>query len=303
LGLAGGVGAERRAWLMLDIPVVRPDRDRYHEQVFGVGEALKPGDEIVGMDVSATADADPCEAAVASAPGRSPPCPPPERRSRADLAAASGAAGWQDRAVMWEQARSTYDQVAGRYEARFTDELNGKPRDRQLLDAFAASMGDPVVDIGCGPGQVGAFVRERGRRVVGADLSPAMARRAGRRLDTALAADMRALPLADGAVAGVLAFYSLIHLERPEVEAVLRELVRVLRPGGAVLLAAHEGEGRVVLDEFLGEPVPFVATLFSLDELVAAVRAAGLDVVLAERRAPYPNEGTTARLHLQARRA
>ena len=72
-----------------------------------------------------------------------------------------------------------------------------------------------------------------------------------------LAADIRSLPLAAGTVGGLLAFYSLIHVRRSECALVLREFARVLRPGGQVLLSAHEGEGEVELDEFLGEPVPF----------------------------------------------
>src|SRR3954451_7004191 len=83
------------------------------------------------------------------------------------------------------------------------DELDGKPRDRELLAAFSKSVGDPVLEIGCGPGQIGAFVRERGRRVIGADLSTEMAGLARGRLDGALVADMRALPFASDLVAGI----------------------------------------------------------------------------------------------------
>ena len=198
--------------------------------------------------------------------------------------------------------RSSYDQVASTYEARFLDELIGKPRDRELLDAFAAAVGDPVVEIGCGPGQIGVYVQQRGRRVIGADISPAMAKLSVGRLDAALVADMRSLPVASGVVAGLLAFYSLIHVRRAEVDLVLREFHRVLRPGGRVLFSAHEGQGEVERDEFLGETVPFAATFFELDELVAASRAVGLEVVVAERRAPYPSESGTFRLYVEAKR-
>ncbi len=205
--------------------------------------------------------------------------------------------------MAWDRLRSTYDRVAGRYEARFLDELQGKPRDRELLEAFAASVGDPVVEVGSGPGQIGAFVRQRGRRVVGIDLSPEMAKLARRRLDAAVAADMRALPLAAEVVGGVLAFYSLIHVRRSKLVAVLQQFHRVLRPGGRVLCSAHEGEGEVELDEFLDEPVPLAASFFALDERTTATRAAGRDVVLAERRAPYPSESSTVRLYVEAVRS
>lgn len=204
--------------------------------------------------------------------------------------------------MTWEQLRTTYDRVARKYETRFLDELDGKPRDRELLERFAESVDDPVVEIGSGPGQIGAFVRARGRHVVGLDVSEAMARLAGGRLDAALTADMRGLPLASGRVGGLLAFYSLIHLPRAEVEGALREFHRVLRPGGRVLLSAHEGQGQTSRDEFLDERVPFVATFFELDELVAAATASGLDVTIAERRPPYATEGDTVRLYVEAER-
>ena len=201
--------------------------------------------------------------------------------------------------MAWEHLRSTYDTVASKYEARFVDELRDKPHDRAFLLAFAESSTDPVVEIGCGPGQIGAFVGARGRRVVGLDLSSNMARLAAVRLGAALIADMRALPFVTGQLGGVLAFYSLIHLRRAEVGGVLREIQRVLRPGGAVLFSAHEGDGEVVLEEFIGERVPLAATFFTLDELVDASRAAGFDVTSATCREPYESE-STVRLYVAA---
>ena len=102
---------------------------------------------------------------------------------------------------------SSYDAVARKYEARFLDELSAKPRDRELLTTFSGSVCDPVVEIGCGPGQIGAFVRTHGRRVVGLDLSTEMARLASSRLGGALVADMRSLPFATARVGGIVAFY------------------------------------------------------------------------------------------------
>jgi len=202
----------------------------------------------------------------------------------------------------WEHLGASYDDVADVYDTRFADELDAKPADRELLERFVASTTGPLVDIGCGPGHIGAFVRARGHRVVGLDLSPAMARRASARLDGAVVGDVRALPFADRSIGGIVAFYSLIHVRRPELVGALGEIRRVLRPGGRTLFSAHEGTGDVVVEEFLGRPSPFAATLFTLDELVAAATGAGLEVTTSERRPPYPEEGRTTRLYVGARR-
>ena len=206
-------------------------------------------------------------------------------------------------ASAWERLGFSYNQVAARYERTFQDELAAKPRDRDLLNEFCAAAADPVIDIGCGPGQIGVYARDRGRRVLGVDLSAEMSRRAARHLDAAVVSDMRALSFADKSAGGLLAFYSIIHLRRSELAGVLGEFHRVLRPGGRLLFSAHEGDGEIEQGEFLGAPVPFVATLFRAPELVAATSAAGLEVVRAERRAPYPSEHPTVRLYVEAVRS
>jgi len=203
--------------------------------------------------------------------------------------------------MSWERLRSSYDQVAGRYEETFRDELGEKPYDRRLLDRWVSAVENPVLEVGCGPGQVGAYLQERGRQVVGTDLSLGMARLAARRLPSAAVADLRSLPIRRASVGAVLAFYSIIHIPRPQLGGALSEFRRVLRPGGRILLSAHEGDGEFAVGEFLGEAVPFVATFFNLDELVAATRSAGMEVTLAERRPPYEAEHPTVRLYVEAR--
>lgn len=204
--------------------------------------------------------------------------------------------------MAWDFLRSSYDTVAASYEATFDDELGGKPRDRELLVAFAAATEDPIVDVGCGPGQIGRYLRGAGRRVIGMDLSAEMAKRAQARLDAALVSDMRSLPFADASLGGIVAFYSVIHLQRAEITPLLRELHRVLRPGGRVLLSAHEGDGVHEVDELLGSAVRFAATLLGLDELVGATTTAGFDVVTAEVRPPYTTEHPTNRIYIAASR-
>ncbi len=117
--------------------------------------------------------------------------------------------------------QTSYDRVAGEYARHLFDELKDKPFDRQVLDRFAARLrGRGVVcDLGCGPGQVARYLHERGAEVIGVDLSPGMVACA-RRLNPGIAfhqGTMLALDAADGTWAGIAAFYSIIHIPRPEV--------------------------------------------------------------------------------------
>jgi SAM-dependent methyltransferase len=159
-----------------------------------------------------------------------------------------------------------------------------------------------VLDVGCGAaGHVRGFVADLGVHVIGVDLSPrsvALAQRLNpsRRF---VAADMRALPLATGAGAGVVAFYALIYSADPG--PALGELRRVLRTGGALLLAVHGGEGAQRFDSYKGTPVDVELHLRSPTGLAAQVRAAGFSVEHVDTRPPYPFEHATQRVCVSAR--
>jgi SAM-dependent methyltransferase len=160
-----------------------------------------------------------------------------------------------------------------------------------------------VADLGAGPGQIGALIRDRGTTVVALDLSPAMATIAHERLGLpAAAGDLTALPLASGSVAAITAFYTLIHLEDPAVAQATREIARVLRPGGAALVAVHLGDEVVHLDEWLGEEVDVDFRFFATDDLVGHLGDAGLRIEAVTERAPGAGEVETRQAYVLARR-
>ncbi len=200
--------------------------------------------------------------------------------------------------------RAVYDEVGEAYAARFFDELDHKPYDRRRLDEFADRCRDDglVLDVGCGPGHVARYLRERGVDAEGIDLSPATVAVA-RRLTPGLAVrvgDLTALDVADDSVAGIVAFYSLIHLPRASLPVAVRELHRVLRPGGVLLAALHGGSGEAHADEFCGQPVAVDATLYSADELSRRLAEGGLAVEAVLSRPPYDFEHPTERLYAWA---
>jgi SAM-dependent methyltransferase len=206
-----------------------------------------------------------------------------------------------------DHVQASYDRVADEYVRRIADELRHKPLDCELLNRFAERVRDlgPACDLGCGPGQVARYLHERGVTVFGVDLSPALVERA-RRLHPGIEfrqGDMRSLDAADGSWGGIAAFYSLIHIPRPEVVGVLRELKRVLRPDGLLLLAFHVGSEVVHLDEWWGHKVSLDFAFFRPDEIGGYLGSAGFVVDEVVERDPYPEvEHPSRRAYVFARK-
>jgi SAM-dependent methyltransferase len=205
----------------------------------------------------------------------------------------------------WPDIRHTYDVAAEHYAATFAGELDGKPFDRDLLDRYAAALAGrgEVWDVGCGAaGHLTRYLADLGVAVSGADISPgsvAVARRCQPGL-TFRVADMCDLPAGDGSLAGIVAFYSMIHLPRPRIPVALAEFHRVLTPGGALLAAMHGGTGEIGSDAAFGLPVRVRATLVSPDEIAGMAESAGFAIREQHERGPYPGEYPSQRLYLWA---
>ncbi|MFS8102989.1 class I SAM-dependent methyltransferase [Lentzea alba] len=140
-----------------------------------------------------------------------------------------------------------YDGLAGTYDLMFPDWDASMARQASQLAEFIPA-GARVLDCACGIGTQAIGLAMRGHEVVGTDLSPRAASRAvveasarGVSLPAA-AADMRALPFADASFDVVLAAdNSLPHLlTSDDVLAALREMRRVLRPGGRLVLSTRD---------------------------------------------------------------
>jgi SAM-dependent methyltransferase len=146
-----------------------------------------------------------------------------------------------------------------------------------------------VADIGCGPGHVARYLKDRRVDVFGVDLSFAMlARAAALNTDIEFAqGDMRSLAIADDALAGVIAFYSIIHIPRDEVVSVLGELHRVLCLSGELVVAVHVGSEVVHLDEWWGHAVSADFVFFESDEIAQYLRDAGFEIDEMLVREPY----------------
>ncbi|GAB2688963.1 class I SAM-dependent DNA methyltransferase [Thalassiella azotivora] len=192
-----------------------------------------------------------------------------------------------------EAVRASYERVADRYVELGLDNLSPHPWLRAVLTAFAEEVRDlgPVLDVGCGPGHVSAFLADLGVEVSGVDLSPRMVEHARRRrpdLDFTVASATE-LDLPSAGLGGVLAWWSLFHLPRPALETVVTDLAGALVPGGVLLVGTHVGDGDVVRSEaYDGVPVDWTTHLWQPDDLAAVLTAAGLEDVVRVQWPPKP---------------
>jgi ubiquinone/menaquinone biosynthesis C-methylase UbiE len=184
-------------------------------------------------------------------------------------------------------ARRWFDRRAGSYESGVTSRWRD-PVQRESLEALQLGAEDRLLDVGCGTGAASRSAAAVAASVVGIDLSPEMIRQA-RALASGLAnvhfeiADSEHLPLDDGAFTAVLCSSSFHHY--PDPGRAVREMTRVLAPGGRLVLgdACSDRTAARVADVFLRRFEPGHVRLYRSDELGAFVQGAGLSRVELRR--------------------
>jgi ubiquinone/menaquinone biosynthesis C-methylase UbiE len=194
--------------------------------------------------------------------------------------------------------QSAYAAVVDEYLASFGHDLAELELDRRVLERVARDVaaGGVVLDIGCGPGAIAQHLIDAGASVIGIDFTPEMLIAATRRLNDfrAIAADLRALPLRTESIASAVLFYVMQHQPRAGLPATLRELRRVLTPGGILAAAVHEGHGEIAVGQV-------TCTLYNEHELADRLVETSFLVESIERREPLPHEHQGPRLYFVAR--
>lgn len=205
-----------------------------------------------------------------------------------------------------DELRAGYAGVARAYREQLSDELAGKPLDRAFLDAFVERCrGGRICDVGCGPGHITRYLASRGALVEGVDLSPAMIAEAAVLAPELVfrVGDMFALPHPAEELAGIVAFYAIVHLRSDQLLAPFRDFHRVLAPGGLVAIAFHVGTDTVHIDELFGCATSLDFMFHRPEAVIAALVEAGFSLEARLDREPYPGaEHPSQRTYLLARK-
>lgn len=144
--------------------------------------------------------------------------------------------------------RQAYDLVADVYADHFTATEPEQAVDLAMVAHFAALVDGArrILDAGCGAGRMLPVLAGLGCSPTGVDLSSQMIRRAN--LDhpdfPASVGNLTSLAFPEDSFDGVFSWYSTIHGTDDDLERMVSEMARVLRPGGHVLLAFQVGKGR-----------------------------------------------------------
>jgi SAM-dependent methyltransferase len=160
--------------------------------------------------------------------------------------------------------------------------------DLDLIARHLSILRGAVLDVGCGPGHLTAHLRSLGVDATGIDLVPEF-------IDHACASypdgryelgSMHQLPVPDRSVAGILAWYSLIHLRPDELDGVLAELRRVMVPGGTLVAGFFDGDEVAAFEHRVA-----TAYYWPVDELSARLDRAGFTEVERRLRPGVPEPG------------
>ncbi|GAB3509024.1 hypothetical protein GCM10027575_19620 [Phytohabitans suffuscus] len=190
------------------------------------------------------------------------------------------------RAVGLEQVRQAYASVAGLYIELFGSSERVHADDLAFIERHLGGRPGVVLDLGCGPGHLTGFLRSLGVDARGIDLVPEFIAhaRAAHPSGRYQLGSMEDLGVADHSIAGILTWYSLIHLPPRRLDGVLARFRRAMAPGGRLVLGVFDGDEVAAFDHKV-----ITAYRWPVDELVERLTRAGFVEVERLRRPDEDN--------------
>ncbi|MFI6760024.1 class I SAM-dependent methyltransferase [Micromonospora sp. NPDC050417] len=184
-----------------------------------------------------------------------------------------------------DKVRHAYASVAGLYIELFGASHQVHDDDLAFIGRHLAIRSGAVLDLGCGPGHLTGYLRSLGADARGIDMVPefiAHARAAHPSVEFQLGS-MENLDVADHSVAGILAWYSLIHQPPQNLDGVLTTFRRAMAPSGTLVLGLFDGDEVAAFDHKV-----ITAYRWPMDEISKRLTRAGFTEVERLRR---PREG------------
>lgn len=185
-----------------------------------------------------------------------------------------------------EHVRQAYASVADLYIELFGASGKVHPDDLAFIERHLGGRPGAVLDLGCGPGHLTDHLRTLGVDATGIDLVPefidhARATHPNGRYELG---SLERLAVADHSVAGILAWFSLIHLPPRDLDRVLVEFRRATAPAGMLVLGFVDGAEVSAFDHKV-----VTAYRWPVDEFSERLARAGFTEV---DRLQRPGEGT-----------
>jgi len=148
---------------------------------------------------------------------------------------------------LFHPVRAAYASKSQQYIQVIDGNWQDQEEDTALVRRHLVGLPGPVLDLGCGPGHWTAYLQSLGAEVTGVDLVPefidhARAKHPGSNFRLG---SMTELDVDDHSVAGILAWYSTIHLPPAELDRVLVEFRRLLAPDGVLVIGFFDSDDDV----------------------------------------------------------
>ncbi|MDG6103770.1 class I SAM-dependent methyltransferase [Dactylosporangium aurantiacum] len=180
-----------------------------------------------------------------------------------------------------DHVRDAYASVADLYISLFGTSEQVHADDLAFIGRHLAAVPGPVLDVGCGPGHITAYLRSLGADAGGIDLVPefiAYAEATHPGVPYRLGS-MQRLDVEDASLGGVLAWGSLIHYPPAELDGVLAQLRRVTAPGGTLVVGFFDGTDVAAFDHKVT-----TAYRWPADELSTRLARAGFTEIDRDHR-------------------
>jgi SAM-dependent methyltransferase len=198
-----------------------------------------------------------------------------------------------------DSVETAYRRMADRYIELFAGTTHVHSDDLAFISRHLSIRPGRVLDVGCGPGHLTEHLRLLGIDAIGIDLVPEFIDHARMTYPDGRyeIGSMRQLDVPDCSVAGMLVWYSLIHLPPAELDEVLAELRRPLVAGSTIVVGFFDGTDLAEFDHAVT-----TAYYWPVEEMSARLDRAGFSEIergqrsgINEARRPHAVIAATAR--------